>query len=322
MLTHILMADPSSIPPNIPDDEINQMLCNLDTVSSCRDTITVGPFSIFDAQPTSLFANNPNGYLAAQTPVAESMGGEEERFNDSQNEIWCRDEDDVLEAAMNLLQHDDERSRSIILPILDGPFPGNYTTTLDEEPDPCERSISLNTASVIPSREILAKSLHIYSPRSPSPQMDIGGYLLPDRNTSMLMYHYTKHVAELLQPVLHPRNPWRTTYFQFALQGCPDFATCDSSGPALKVSTAIFHSVLSSAAFHLRNATGGSTRFHKLGLRHRAKSLQALNSALLDAWDSRLYTAYLTAMLSLVTIDVSSLRCEFSTPFLTSHGRL
>jgi arginine metabolism regulation protein II len=225
---------------------------------------------------------------------------------------------------LNLLHHDNGHLRSIILPILDGPLSNNNTTSLDEQSNPCESTISINTTSVIPSQQILANSLQFYSSRSPSPQMDIGGYLLPDRNTSMLMYHYTKHVAELLQPVLHPRNPWRTTYFQFALQGCPDFATCDSSGPALKVSTAIFHSVLSSAAFHLRNATGGSTRFHKLGLRHRAKSLQALNSALLGPWDSKLYTAYLTAMLSLVTIDVSIITCKASAfeLHLTSQPRL
>lgn len=170
-----------------------------------------------------------------------------------------------------------------------------YLVGLDEEYNSYESTISINTTSVISSPQIL-NSLQVYSSRSPSSQMDIGGYLLPDRNTLTPMYYYMKFIAKLLKPVLHTRNPWRTTYCQFTLQGYPTLATGDSSGPALKASTAIFHSVLWSAVFHLRNDPGGSTRLHMLCLRHRAKSLQALNFALLGHWDSKLYTAYLTAM--------------------------
>lgn len=92
--------------------------------------------------------------------------------------------------------------------------------------------------------------------------------------------------------------------FQFALEGCPELSVLQAGIPSSKGSTEIFHSVLSSAAFHLRNAKGGSKRFHKLGLQHKAKALQALNTALIHLSDSHLHTVYLTAMLSLVTIDV------------------
>ncbi|KAJ5526200.1 hypothetical protein N7494_012850 [Penicillium frequentans] len=73
--------------------------------------------------------------------------------------------------------------------------------------------------------------------------------------------------------------------------------------PSSTASTAIFHGLLSSAAFHIRNLTGGSERFNNLGFRHRTKALQALNTALVDTDDPHLYTVQLTAMLSLVTID-------------------
>ncbi|RJE19123.1 hypothetical protein PHISCL_08537 [Aspergillus sclerotialis] len=127
--------------------------------------------------------------------------------------------------------------------------------------------------------------------------------LFQDPQTSTLMYHYMDHVADLLQPVLHPMNPWRTTYFPFALEGCPELFLSQSSFPSSYASIALFHSLLSSAAFHLRNATGDSKKFYKLGLQHRAKSLRALNAALTCPNESQLYTVYLTAMLSLVTID-------------------
>ena len=139
---------------------------------------------------------------------------------------------------------------------------------------------------------------------SPSLSLELPVSLFRDPDTSMLMYHYTSHVAELLQPVWHPGNPWKTTYFQFALEGCPELAFTQAEDSSSKVSTAIFHSVLSSAAFHLRNAKDDSRKFHKLGLRHKTKALQALNTAHIHPEDSHLHTVYLTAILSLVTIDV------------------
>ncbi|KAJ5120039.1 hypothetical protein N7448_010708 [Penicillium atrosanguineum] len=141
------------------------------------------------------------------------------------------------------------------------------------------------------------------SVKSITPGFELLVSLFHDKETSMLMYHYTTHVAELLQPVLHPKNPWRTTYFQFALEGCTEPPFGQTAISTSKVSTAIFHSVLSSAAFHLRNATAGSTRYHRLGLQHRAQALKALKSALAHPCDSHTYIGYLTAMLSLVTID-------------------
>lgn len=295
------------------------MLSHLDTVSPCLDTITVGPFSIFHSQSAEIDADHSEEFLSNLRFTVNSRSVEEENIHSALSGLWSSNEDDILidEAAFP-----QETSASIINPMLDDALTGNNNITLDQiqqESKYWERSTSLVIAGLNHTCETPANKIHFCLTRSPSPQMDIRGSLFPDTNISMLMYHYTKHVAELLQPVLHPGNPWRTTYFQFALQGCPDFAFNESPGPAFKVSTAIFHSVLSSAAFHLRNVTGGSAKFHKLGLRHRAKSLQALNSAILDPWDSKLYTAYLTAMLSLVTIDVgiSAYRTVMHTVCLT-----
>lgn len=309
-----MALDPSCISPCIPDEEINQILSDLDTVSSCQNTITLGPFSIFHALPTMMDVKPSKKHFSEEKPAGAAALSDDDIFRSVQDNLWSRDEDCMLISETAFPQHDQGHSGPSIIPILDDSLANSTTSTFDQGSDPLESSMSLIIAGLDRTYDIRTNEPNIYPIRSHSPRMSIGGSLILDTNTSMLMYHYTKHVAELLQPVLHPRNPWRTTYFQFALQGCPDLSSNESSGPAFKVSTAIFHSVLSSAAFHLRNATGGSAKFHKLGLRHRAKSLQALNSAILDPWDSKLYTAYLTAMLSLVTIDVSILN-----PLFTSH---
>lgn len=141
----------------------------------------------------------------------------------------------------------------------------------------------------------------------PSPHAELSAPLFEDTHTSMLIYHYKDCVADLLQPVFHPRNPWRTTYLPFAIEGCPDICLMQNTAPSSGVSISLFHSILSSAAFHLRNVTGGSREYHNLGLQHRAKSLQALKFALVAPKDSQQYTIFLTAMLSLVTIDVGEL---------------
>lgn len=125
-----------------------------------------------------------------------------------------------------------------------------------------------------------------------------------DHHTSMLLYHYMNHVADLLQPVIHSQNPWKTTYLPFALQGCPDLFLAQKQTPSSHASISLFHSLLSSAAFHLNNTTNNPTVFKTLGIRHRVKALQALNSAPIHITDPQLYAVYLTAMLALVTIDV------------------
>lgn len=265
------------------------MLSTLDAVSSPLTTITAGPFAIFQTElnlrdgslcdvatsPSTTFASlrdGENGQVPFGFP-SPGLPTQRESLpldSDASQLIWdCQEQyaGDISMAALLAELDDTSANGELVSSLLDH-----------------------STSSPVPLSPYLGLSLP----------------LCHDSDTSMLMYHYMNHVAELLQPVLHPQNPWRTTYFRFALEGCSDAASRQT--PLLlstsKVSTAIFHGVLSSAAFHLRNATIDSNKYHKLGLQHRAKALQALNAALALPQDSQLYTVYLTAMLSLVTIDV------------------
>lgn len=238
----------------------------------------MGPFAIFSGQADSREESPPSFDFALDDTMLDIPGPDHQRLLgdgmtdlDTSNVPFIHDIDTIVESA-----------GLDLIPSSDFLYPNQPTSPL------------------------LPKS-----PTPPSPHLGLPIPLFQDPQTSTLMYHYMNHVAELLQPVLHPSNPWRTTYFPFALEGCPELFLSQGSTPSSHASIALFHSLLSSAAFHLRNATPDSKQFHQLGLQHRTKSLHALNAALVYPNDAQLYTVYLTAMLSLVTIDVSVTNMEF-----------
>ncbi|KAK4947610.1 hypothetical protein LTR10_013556 [Elasticomyces elasticus] len=73
-----------------------------------------------------------------------------------------------------------------------------------------------------------------------------------------LMSHYITQLADLLQPIHHPRNPFLTINVQSAMPGL--FAALELPGQnsithsPMKGNMSIFHSLMASAAFHLRGS--------------------------------------------------------------------
>ncbi|KAJ5952241.1 uncharacterized protein N7479_010654 [Penicillium vulpinum] len=270
-----------STSPSISEEEINRIISSLDTISTPSRTVSIGPFSIFskwehgddeDVEPHALLENS-------------------HRSQDGSSEITPGQLDlvDLSSEIFEIIPNDNVIHRAEIHEIYELDFSSNWESLLAvlDTPNSPRSSYSRERPLTLP----------------PSPQIGISMPLFKDHKTSMLMYHYKNHVAELLQPVFHPRNPWRTTYLPFALEGCPDLCLVQNTGPTSGVSISLFHSILSSAAFHLRNVMDGSREYHNLGLQHRAKALRALKFSLVAPKDSQQYTVYLTAILSLVTID-------------------
>ncbi|KAJ5817797.1 hypothetical protein N7447_007805 [Penicillium robsamsonii] len=264
-----------STTPSISEDEINRIISSLDSISTPSRTVTIGPFAIF-----SKWEHGDNEFAEPHA----SLG------NSHQTQDWSSE---IIPSEL-----DPELSSELFKTIPDD--------TVIPDTDIHEIDFSPNWGSLlahVPNSPRLSYSRKKSPKMHPSPHIELSAPLFKDSNTSMLMYHYKNHVAELLQPVFHPRNPWRTTYLPFALEGCHDLCLVQNTGSTSGVSISLFHSILSSAAFHLRNVMGGSREYHNLGLQHRAKALRALKFALVAPKDSRQYTMYLTAMLSLVTID-------------------
>ena len=264
------------------------MISALDLISTPSRTVSIGPFAIF-----SKWENGDNGY---PDPHASE--------NSHQNQD-CSSE--IIPSPLDSVN------------LLSRPFEIIPNNNIISNAQIHEMGFWSNQESVITMMDT-QNSPTISYPRKgsliihPSPHIELSIPLFKDHKMSMLMYHYKNHVAELLQPVFHRRNPWRTTYLPFALEGCPELCLVQNAVPSSSASISLFHSILSSAAFHLRNVMGGSTEYHSLGLQHRAKALRALKFALVAPNDSRQYTVYLTAMLALVTIDVGGSRTKLCSP--------
>ncbi|KAJ5691998.1 hypothetical protein N7462_001421 [Penicillium macrosclerotiorum] len=282
----------------MPDDEINRMLSVVDTISQPADTVTLGPFSVFHSQVKASRSVFQEEFTINSIVTGSAIPNQEQGAIFSDILKGCTENTYPFE---NEISHESSHADSDIMA---WPVPVDDIFQVDNN-DQYSILATMYGQSGYSSaflKTSLVKNPQLLRTRVPR-LIEISMSLFSVRDTSMLMYHYMNHVSELLQPVLHPGNPWKTTYFKFALEGCPELAVADTPSSSSKVSTAIFHSVLSSAAFHLRNATNDPKRFHKLGLQHRAKSLQALNAALTGPIKSNMYTINLTAMLSLVTID-------------------
>ncbi|KAL1887908.1 arginine metabolism regulation protein II [Sporothrix stenoceras] len=246
------------------DDDIMKALATLDATPSPTRTETIGPFAIFKVE------GFPEAEVVAETEADIDADAEGEA-------------DPQLDTAP---------TAHITTSTTTQPY-DSASPAIDIDSDPDTYRLDDRFDELVD--DIIDTS---------SPHLGLSMPLFRDSQTAYLLYHFTNHVAELLQPVHHPGNPWRTTYFSFALEGCPDLWLAQTStNPASHASLSLFHSLLSSAAFHLRNATDGSVDYHRLALHHRIKALQALNAATPQPSNQQLYLIHLTAMLSLVTVD-------------------
>jgi hypothetical protein len=137
----------------------------------------------------------------------------------------------------------------------------------------------------------------------PPDGMSIG----PTGNTAVdrLLHNYVIHVADLLQPIQHPCNPYRTLYFPAALQASNLRSHAHAHPTTQVVQSVLLHSLLASSAFHLWNCDSSNIKYHKIGSQHRQRALYLLQSALTSSFPAAEYKTLMMAILSLVTIDVS-----------------
>ena len=126
---------------------------------------------------------------------------------------------------------------------------------------------------------------------------------------TVLLHHYMENMVYMMQPVSHRSNPFKTIYLTTALAGSRDLASPQIS-PA---TVSVYHSVLASAAINLQgSAPEKASCFHGLAYYHRQEALKAARSALDGRYCS--YKAVMTAILSLVSVDVSVTAHSFLNP--------
>ena len=131
-------------------------------------------------------------------------------------------------------------------------------------------------------------------------------YLSEDPKTNSLFHHYSLHVADILQPLSHPSNPYLSIYVPAAIEGLSEaLKAARVAAPSVKLCT--FHALVATAAFHLHSCNSFTTQYHNIGVAHRQIALQCMQLALGDEINKSSYKDLMMAMLSLITIGVSEI---------------
>ena len=128
--------------------------------------------------------------------------------------------------------------------------------------------------------------------------------LIDNTTTTILMNHYAEHVVHLMQPIFHPRNPFKTIYLPLAIKGSSELELITDSDRVYPASVTVFHSLMSAAAVSLRRLQPREESLQHLAYYHKQCALVALRSAL--ATQSSSYKDLMIAILSLVSTDVSA----------------
>jgi hypothetical protein len=130
--------------------------------------------------------------------------------------------------------------------------------------------------------------------------------------THTLLTYYVANVADILVPVNHPQNPFRSIHLQFetGIGADPSHDGLKyTSKPTRGSKNSILCSLVSTAAFHLREQDGVEsqlkTKLDQIGREYHVKAIGHLRDALASP-SSAFETHYLkvSAILTLVTSNV------------------
>ncbi|KAL4901683.1 hypothetical protein BDW74DRAFT_170122 [Aspergillus multicolor] len=124
-----------------------------------------------------------------------------------------------------------------------------------------------------------------------------------DTDAAELMDNYIHVVADLLQPARHSQNPYRSLYVPQAMEaGAGIFAGVGVSSYPL--GTALYHALLAVSAFHLHRRRPNNIVYRNQGRLHRLKAIESLKRSLAHAEVASDCPTAMSAMLSLVSIDL------------------
>lgn len=198
-----------------------------------------------------------------------------------------------LATSSSITAASSSRNRGVIVTLPDQPNFENLVHHLSDYYPVSDGSVSTlasRSASLSPDR-LLLRSIRVS--------------IFGNRAVDMLMHHYLVHVADLLVPVVHSRNTFRDLYFPGAVRGAVIHQTIANDLQTQTQST-LYHSVLAAAAFHLWNCQRGTSQYRDIALQHKSRALGFLQAAVNHAAPNANNEDLIIAMLSLVTIGVSS----------------
>ncbi|KAL5363849.1 fungal-specific transcription factor domain-containing protein [Aspergillus floccosus] len=170
-----------------------------------------------------------------------------------------------------------------------GPF------TAFEVCDYTSAQVTIDADHTEDSDSIATDSIHLFDPASPAPS-NLSLYI--DAVAAELMHNYIHAVSYVLQPVDHPKNPYRSIYVPRAIAagrivvGIGDNPS--HSGAALS------HALLAVSACHLYRKQPENQHYGKLATLHRIEAVSNLKNALSAGEGTSHRFTTLSAMLSLL----------------------
>lgn len=260
------------IPTSCKVADVHEMLIELDESekeSAVHKTYEVGPFSVFSADHVR---SNSSGSTA--------------------RDICINSERTIVETIMHREDSDSSDPVSFDAEVCFG-------MAFEYSAEPLSRDTEIvDQTSAVSSRDFSMQHLL---------DLELRTHFFSDKTTRELMYNYINVVADLLQPASHSQNPYKTIYVPTALIGSADRLCSIGMADASHSNVAVFHAILSVSAFHLRGTENLPERtiFDKLGRLHRGKAFEFLQKALLNDLDRSDHQAAISAMMSLVSSDVS-----------------
>ncbi|KAL4890660.1 fungal-specific transcription factor domain-containing protein [Aspergillus ambiguus] len=139
-------------------------------------------------------------------------------------------------------------------------------------------------------------------PLHTSPPRPSSGSVYIDSAAAELMHNYIHIVSNVLQPVHHPKNPYRSIYAPQAM--ATGHIVVGIGEKPSHSGVALSHGLLAVSAFYLHRLHQEDRHYDKIARLHRMKAISNLKSALLMGEETSGGLTALLAMLSLVSIDL------------------
>ncbi|RDW63186.1 Zn(II)2Cys6 transcription factor [Aspergillus mulundensis] len=124
-----------------------------------------------------------------------------------------------------------------------------------------------------------------------------------DLNAAKLLDNYIHVVADLLQPARHTHNPYRSLYVPKAMEAAAGIFVGIGGSPS-RLRTALFHALLAVSAFHMHRRRPSTMHYKNEGRLHRLRAIESLKRSFADAEVVSDCPTALSAMLSMVSIDL------------------
>jgi hypothetical protein len=251
--------------------EIEAFLSAIDNNTQNEQSLRKGPFSMFEFHPrnmecSSLYETQYQDQISIPRHIEEG---------------W-------------LFEHFQEYASPTDLQVGDNSQVDTTSIATYERSAAAERSNTISETATLATYE-----------NTKLPMQNIQLHFSENTGFNMLMHHYIVNIVDVIQPIQHLHNAYRDLYVPAALEGSI-IPTTDSYANDKPSHSALFHALLSAAAFHLWNCDKSQTRYRQIGAQHRYHALHLLQSAVDSETATANYKTLLTTMLALVTISVSS----------------